>query len=174
MARSPRQLALGLAALVVLLDQVSKWLIVTVVMQPPRVVEVTGFFNLVLTYNTGVSFGLAAGSAAWVLILVSLAIVAGLLVWLRTQDHPVPALAIGAVIGGALGNVLDRLHAPGVIDFLDVHGALLDFWPLYGRWPTFNLADSAITLGVAALIVDGLFLEAARSKNDPTGRHRDV
>ena len=174
MAWSPRQLALGLAALVILLDQVSKWLIVAVVMQPPRIVEVTGFFNLVLVHNTGVSFGLGAGSAAWILILVSLAIVAGLLVWLRSQEHLLPALAIGAVIGGALGNVIDRLHAPGVIDFLDFHGLLFDFWPLHGRWPAFNVADSAIVLGVVALVLDGLFLEAARSKNDATGTHRDV
>lgn len=174
MTRLPRQLALGLAALVILLDQVTKWLIVAVVMQPPRVIEVTGFFNLVLVHNTGISFGLVAGSAAWALIALSLAIVAGLLYWLREQKHLVPALGIGAVVGGALGNVIDRLHAPGVIDFLDFHGALFNFWPLYGRWPAFNVADSAISLGVVALVVDGLFLEAARSRKEAKGRHRDA
>ena len=117
-------MALGLAAAVLLLDQLTKWLIVAVVMQPPRVVEVTGFFNLVLTHNTGISLGMWSGASAWkpwVLSGLALAIVAGLLVWLRRQVRTLPAAAIGLVVGGAIGNVIDRWHAPGVIDFLDFH-----------------------------------------------------
>ena len=74
--------------MVFVLDQASKWLIVDVVMADrAAAIELTGFFNLVLVYNTGVSFGLGAGSAAWVLVGISLAIVAGLVVWLRRQDR---------------------------------------------------------------------------------------
>ena len=170
MARwSKTQLALGLAALVILLDQVSKWWVVAVVMQPPRIIEVLPSFNLVLTYNTGVSFGLGSGSSAWILIGLSLAIVAGLLFWLRSQDRSLPSVGLGLVIGGALGNVIDRLYAPGVIDFIDFHGFLFDFPPLYGHWPAFNLADSAITIGVGLLIFDGLFLDPAGRKTGTVG-----
>jgi len=109
-----------------------------------------------------VSFGLGAGSAVWVLVGISLAIVAGLLVWLRQQERRWPAWAIGLVVGGALGNVIDRLHAPGVVDFLDFHVA---GW----HWPAFNLADSAITIGVAMLVIDGLFLERSHAKTPETG-----
>jgi len=66
------------------------------------------------------------------------------------------------VVGGALGNVIDRLHAPGVVDFLDFHA--------FGwHWPAFNLADSAITIGVAMLIIDGLFLERSEVKTRQSG-----
>lgn len=167
--RARIQIALALGALVLLLDQFTKWLIVAIVMQPQRVVEVTGFFNLVLTHNTGVSFGLGSGSSAWILIGLSLAIVVGLLFWLRSQDRNLPSLGLGLVIGGALGNVIDRIYAPGVIDFLDFHGFLFNFPPLYGHWPAFNVADSAITIGVGLLIFDGLFLDPAGSKTGTVG-----
>jgi len=154
------QLGLAIAALVILLDQLSKWLILAVVMQPPRVIEVTGFFNLVLTLNTGVSFGLLGGDATWrpwILSGLSLVIAAALLVWLRRQRHWLPALAIGLIVGGAIGNVVDRLRFGGVVDFLDFH---LAGW----HWYTFNLADSAISVGVVLLLADGLFPQAGRGK----------
>jgi len=154
-ARRALGLALVVGAAVMALDQAVKWLMIGYVMQPPRVIEVTGFFNLVLTYNTGVSFGLFRGAGpwrAWILVAVALAVVAGLLAWLGRQPRPQPllAVAVGVVVGGALGNVIDRLHGPGVIDFLDFHVA---GW----HWPAFNLADSAIALGVGLIVLDGLF-----------------
>ncbi len=156
-------LALALAAVVLVLDQASKWVILTQVMDPPRVVEVTGFFNLVLTYNTGVSFGLLGGAAAawkpWALGGLALAVSAGLLYWLTRQPERLLGLAVGLIVGGALGNALDRAHQPGVVDFLDFH---LAGW----HWPAFNLADSSIFLGVAILVFDGLFRERVRSKNE--------
>ena len=159
MERIRTQIALGLAAAVLLLDQLTKWLIVAVVMQPPRVVEVTGFFNLVLTHNTGISLGMWSGASPWkpwVLSGLALAIVAGLLIWLRRQVRTLPAVAIGLVVGGAIGNVIDRWHAPGVIDFLDVHA--------FGwHWWAFNVADSAISVGVALLVFDGLVLDHEES-----------
>ncbi len=160
MAATRTQLALGLAALVLLVDQVTKWLIVAVVMQPPRVIEVTSFFNLVLVHNTGISLGIWSGESTWkpwVLSGLALAIVAGLLVWLRHQTRMLPSLAIGLIVGGAVGNVIDRWHAPGVIDFLDFHAFGWHYW-------AFNVADSAITIGVVLLVFDGLFLEREKAK----------
>ncbi|MFC4350700.1 signal peptidase II [Fodinicurvata halophila] len=145
--------ALGLAAVVMVLDQASKWYILLGVMQPPRSIEVTSFFNLVLTYNRGVSFGLLAGGNPWqpyLLAALSTVIVIALLYWLRQQTSALTVLAVGLVSGGAAGNVIDRFLHPGVVDFLDFHYA---GW----HWPAFNLADSAIVAGVALLLWDGLF-----------------
>lgn len=154
-ARTALGKALGLAGLVAVLDQATKWFVLLEVMQPPRIIEVTGFFNLVLTYNRGVSFGLLAGGSPWqpyVLSVISLLIVLALLYWLRQQTNVMMILAVGMVSGGALGNVIDRFLHPGVVDFLDFHYA---GW----HWPAFNLADSAIVAGVALLLWDGLFGE---------------
>lgn len=143
----------ALAAAVVLVDQLCKWWIVHRAMDPPRAIEVTGFFNLVLTYNRGVSFGLLDSDAAlgpWLLSGLAVVIVVGLLFWLRGMRGRWPAVAVGLIVGGALGNVIDRLRLGAVIDFLDLHWADL-------HWPAFNLADGAITLGVAVLLLDGLF-----------------
>ena len=152
--------ALGLAALVLLLDQITKWLILAVVMQPPRQIEVLPFFNLVLTFNRGVSFGLFDGSSPWQPWLLSglaLAIVTGLVIWLRRQDRWLPAVAIGLIVGGAIGNVIDRVRIGAVVDFLDVHA--------FGwHWPAFNIADSGVTIGVVLLLLDGLFWSDERGK----------
>ena len=156
------RLALGLAAIILALDQASKWVILSQVMAPPRVVEITGFFNLVLTYNTGVSFGLFGGAEAtwkpWVLGGLAVVVSAGLLYWLARQPERLLGLAVGFVVGGALGNAVDRAHQPGVVDFLDFH---LAGW----HWPAFNLADSSIFLGVVILVFDGLFRGRDRSNN---------
>ena len=144
---------LAVAAAVLVADQASKWLILDTVMQPPRSLEITGFFNLVMVWNPGVSFGMFGDSGEvgrWVLTLFALAISAFLLNWLRQVDRRFPALAIGMVIGGAIGNVVDRVRFGAVADFLDFH--LLGY-----HWPAFNVADSAITVGVAILLIDSLF-----------------
>ncbi len=146
-------LALAAAAAVALVDQLSKWWIVERVMDPPRALEVTGFFNLMLIYNRGVSFGILDSEAAllpWVLSGLAVAIVIGLVVWLRHIEGRWPGIAVGLIVGGAVGNVVDRLRLGAVIDFLDLH------WAGF-HWPAFNLADSAITVGVALLLLDGLF-----------------
>lgn len=155
------RLSLLVAGAVVVLDQASKWAVVELVMQPPRVVEITGFFNLVLTYNTGVSFGLFGGAAAawksWTLSALALAVSGALLYWLRCEPERLLALAVGLIVGGAMGNVADRVRLSAVVDFLDFH---LGGW----HWPAFNLADSAITVGVAFLVFDGLFRARLRRK----------
>jgi signal peptidase II len=150
-----RRLGLGLALAVAVLDQASKWVIVDRVMDPPRFIEVTPFFNLVMVWNRGVSFGMFnSGSpyVAWGLSAVALSIVLGLLVWLYRVRNRLVAVAIGLIVGGAVGNVIDRIvrDQRAVADFLDFHA--------YGyHWPAFNLADSAITLGVVVLLYDALF-----------------
>ena len=166
--QSALKLALALAAVVLVLDQASKWVILAQGISPGQAIEVTGFFNLVLTYNDGVSFGLFSGGTgaawkAWALGGLAVAVSAGLLFWLAREPERLLGLAVGLIVGGALGNALDRAHQPGVVDFLDFHLA-------ESHWPAFNLADSSIFLGVAILVFDGLFRERTRSKN--TDNHK--
>ncbi len=154
------RLALAVAAVALVLDQASKWAIVEFVMNPPRAIEVTEFFNLVLVHNTGVSFGLFGEQTAWkpwALGALAFAISGALLYWLHREPERFLALAVGLIVGGAMGNVVDRVRLGAVMDFLDFH---LGTW----HWPAFNLADSAITLGVAILVFDGLFRGRHRSK----------
>ena len=150
------RLGLAVAAVIILLDQATKLLILHVVMDPPRVIEVTPFFNLVLVWNRGVSFGLFSAESPWtpwVLTAVALAITVVLLVWLRRVDTRLMGVALGLVIGGAIGNVIDRVfqERQAVIDFLD-------FYIGSYHWPAFNVADSAITVGVAFLLIDSLIV----------------
>ena len=161
--RSSIGLRLGLvvAILVIVFDQATTWWIMAMVMQPPRIIPVTPFFNLVMGWNRGISFGLFDGDSAinvWILPLVALAIVAALVVWLRRVQGVWLASAIGLVIGGALGNVVDRLRFGAVADFLDFHVAGY-------HWPAFNVADSGITVGVTMLVLDSLFLGGEKPKN---------
>ena len=151
------RLALAVAAVALVLDQASKWAIEELVMDPPRVIAVTGFFNLVLVHNTGVSFGLFGEQTPWALGALAFAVSGALLYWLRREPERFLALAVGLIVGGAMGNVVDRVRLGAVMDFLDLH---LGTW----HWPAFNLADSAITIGVAFLVFDGLFRERRRSK----------
>jgi signal peptidase II len=150
-----RLTSLGLAAAVVVLalDQISKWWIVAVAMNPLRIWEITPFFNIVLVRNRGASFGFLGGGgewAPWVLTAVALVIGAGLIVWLWRANRAWLAFALGMIIGGAAGNLIDRLRLGAVVDFLDFH--LGDAY----HWPAFNLADSAITVGVVILLADAL------------------
>jgi len=144
---------LGLAVLVIVFDQISKWWIITSVMNPPRVIEVLPFFNLVLAFNQGVSFGLfdtGAGTGQWLLAGVAIAISIGLGVWLARAAHVTVVVALGLIIGGAMGNVVDRFAVGAVVDFLDFHA--------FGHhWPAFNVADTGITIGAAILILESFF-----------------
>ncbi len=153
---------LGTAAAVALIDQAAKWWILEVVMQPPRIIEVTPFFNLMVGWNRGVSFGLFNWDSiynAWVLSLTAAVIVAVLAVWLSRAERLWLGLAIGLVIGGAVGNVIDRVFREqrAVADFLDFHVAGY-------HWPAFNLADTGITLGAVMLVLDSLFAPPEKPK----------
>jgi signal peptidase II len=114
------------------------------------------YFQLVLTCNRGVSFGLfnRMGISGLTFAILAALVIVVLLVWLSRARTTFLAAAVGLVIGGAAGNVIDRMRFGGVIDFLYFHAGS---W----YWPAFNLADSAICLGVAAMLIDGLWLRRA-------------
>jgi signal peptidase II len=159
----PMRRGLSVAALVALLDQLSKWWIVEKVMRPegmpgtpfytPVRIALTPFFDLVMAWNRGVSFGIFNSGGVWNVVVLSglsLVIVAALLGWMRKAASWQLQVALGAIVGGALGNVVDRIRFGAVADFLDVHYAGY-------HWPAFNLADSAITVGAVVLVLDSLF-----------------
>jgi len=146
-------LGLAVAAVVALLDQAAKAWVLNFfdAHAGERLVPVAPMFNLVLTMNRGMSFGLFNDGTANALIFTALAaaIVAALLVWLARTNEALLRCAIGLVVGGAVGNVADRLARGAVVDFLDFHlGAV--------HWFAFNLADAAISVGVALMVIDGL------------------
>lgn len=150
------RLGLVVAATVVVLDQLTKWAILTWL---ERAIALTPFFNLVVVWNRGVSFGMLHSDGAlapWLLSGLALAVVVALLIWLRQVEHPLPAVGLGLIIGGAVGNVIDRVRFGAVIDFLDVHA-------MGWHWPAFNVADSAICIGAALLLVDGLLMHRRHS-----------
>ena len=154
------RLGIGYAIVVTALDQFSKWIILTEVMNPPRVMELTGFFNLVLVGNRGVSFGMLSSDTPWIqpAFAAFAAIVAVFLgIWLHRAENRLLATSLGLVIGGAIGNAIDRLWHGAVIDFLDFHAAGY-------HWPSFNIADSAITVGVIFIVAEGLFAGRKQTK----------
>jgi signal peptidase II len=148
---------LGLAAIVILADQVTKTLIVGA-FQLGDARAVTGYFSLVRAHNTGAAFSFlhdAAGWQRWAFAGLGLA-ASGFIVWM-IRRHPAQKLfcfAVCLIMGGALGNVIDRLLHGYVIDFLQFRFGFLE--PVFhgGYFPSFNLADSAITLGAGCLILD--------------------
>ena len=157
------RLGLLVTAVVLVLDQLSKSWIRVVVMDPPRTIEVTSFFNIVYARNTGVSFSMFRADSQvgqWMLSGLALAIVAGLLVWMRRLKRRWPVIALGLIVGGAVGNVVDRLRLGFVFDFLDF------YWNGY-HFAAFNLADTAITGGVAMLLIDGLSGRTEKAKKAP-------
>jgi signal peptidase II len=139
---------LALATFVVLLDQASKaWVLGSFRLAEHHVV--TPFFNLVLVFNPGASFSFladAGGWQKWFFVVLALGISVWLLSMLRhhAQERLMPA-ALSLILGGAIGNVIDRLRFDAVVDFLDFHLAGY-------HWPAFNVADSAITVGVALML----------------------
>jgi signal peptidase II len=143
----------ALSAVVILLDQATKFLVFRVLMDMEAEMAVLPVFSLVKRYNTGISFSILATDHAigpWVFALLAIVIAVGLLVWLSQTAERLPAVGLALVVGGAIGNVIDRLREGAVLDFLLFHWHEL-------AWPAFNLADSAITIGVALLIYDGVF-----------------
>ncbi len=148
----------GLLALLVLAaDQLTKDWLIDLMRANQGGVEVTPFFNLVMVWNRGVSFGLfssADGDRRWLLILVTAAIVLWLILWLWRARGLLLAVALGGVIGGALGNIVDRIRFGAVADFFDFH---LAGW----HWPAFNFADGAIVAGVFLLLIDSFRPRAA-------------
>ncbi len=161
------RLGLALAAVVMVLDQLSKAWLIGWLAENNGWLPVNGFFNLVMVWNRGISFGmLQSGEAGrWLLAFFSTLVCFGLVFWLRRQTHRVPILALGAVIGGAAGNIIDRVWRGAVADFFDFH--LLGY-----HWPAFNVADSAITIGVAMLLYDSF--RPAAAGDEPGSKSNQV
>ncbi len=148
--------ALFLSAVIIVLDQVTKYW-VQQHFQLYEFLPITSFFNLTLAYNTGAAFSFladAGGWQRWFLAVVAAGMSVFLIVWLRQlrQGQTWQAVALALVLGGAIGNLWDRLAYGYVIDFLDF------YWGSY-HWPAFNVADSAITVGAIMLMIDLLFLQ---------------
>jgi len=155
-----KRLGWGLAGATFVLDQITKWLILDVFSDGPRIIEILPFFNLVLAWNRGISFGLfgaAGGWGPWVLVVVAIVISVVLGFWLAKAETRMTAISLGLIIGGALGNVIDRVRMGAVVDFLDVHS-------LGYHWPAFNVADTGITVGAIILILESLFFPPKTSK----------
>ena len=152
------RLGLPVAAGILVADQVSKWWILEVARLPevghiPLLAAGPFGLDLTMVWNRGVTFGMLASDGPWghiVLALLAAAIAVFLVVWMARAENRLTAIALGAVVGGAIGNVIDRLRFGAVVDFVDAHG-----WGLH--WYVFNVADAAIVCGVVALVADALF-----------------
>ena len=148
---------LGLALIVILLDQLTKTLVISeFALGDSR--TLTSFFNLVRAHNSGAAFSFLADASGWQRwFFVGLGAAASIFIVWMLRAHPTQRLfcfAISTILGGAVGNVIDRLLHGYVVDFLQFHWDWLQ--PVFhgGYFPAFNLADSAITLGAASLIAD--------------------
>jgi signal peptidase II len=174
---SRRLIWLLLSLVIIVTDQLSKWFVVERIIYPainsdkgvgfipwylqePHMTEsisirITSFFNIVMAWNTGVSFslfndmGLMGG---YLLIAIAISITIIFCYWLIRSTHWLYGVGYALVIGGALGNVIDRARFGAVIDFLDVHA--------YGyHWPAFNVADISVVTGIGVLIIVSLFFD---------------
>jgi signal peptidase II len=143
---------LGLAGAVLILDQLTKQAI-THSLSLHEMVEVTPFFNLVLVYNRGAAFSFLSDAAGWQReLFIAIALAASIwIAWLlrKYAAQTMFCVALSLILGGAVGNVIDRLLYGAVVDFLDFHA-------LGYHWPAFNVADSAISCGAVLLIWDAL------------------
>lgn len=148
---------LWLAGCVIVLDQITKQLVVrnfdlfdSVALLP--------VLNLTHMHNTGAAFSILSGAPPWLFVILSLVVAVGILVWLHLNPHGERLMAAGLslILGGALGNAIDRVARGYVVDFIDFH---LGQW----HWPAFNVADSAICIGAAILIIDAFWLSRRRT-----------
>src|SRR4051794_12244642 len=153
----------ALAAAVVVADQATKAMVLGRFSTGERL-ELTGFFNLVLVYNKGAAFSFLSDAAGWQTpLLIGFAVVAiGILGTLivRSPQRRLLCSGLGLILGGALGNLIDRFRHGQVVDFLDFHAGA---W----HWPAFNVADSAITIGAALLIIEGFLHHEGRARAAP-------
>jgi len=148
-----KKLAVPFILILIFLDQVTKWWIINYVMQPIKILPITPFFNIVLTWNSGISFGIFSNQGGFSVIILStlaILIVFFLAVWLVKAENRKLIIGLIFIIGGAIGNIIDRVYHGAVIDFLDFH--INNY-----HWPAFNLADSCIFIGAALIILDSLF-----------------
>jgi len=181
--KPPAQAVFNIAviAFVIICDQITKWMVTEMIIRPenggksidfitwittlPTKVsyaqfEVLPFYNIVMVWNYGVSFGMFNNQStenAFLLVGISLVITFMLLVWMFGSASKHAALGLALAIGGAFGNIIDRVRFGAVIDYIDIHA--------YGfHWPAFNVADSAIVVGIGIVIIHSLFFEKKADK----------
>ena len=147
-------LGLGVAGLTLIADQADKaWMLYVYDIGAKGTVRLAPFFDLILVWNRGVSYGLfpqESGLGRWVLILFALTSTLALLVWLARITSPLAAVCVGLIIGGAVGNAIDRILYGAVADFFSFHA--------FGfEWYIFNVADTAIVAGVIGLLYESVF-----------------
>lgn len=148
--------ALAYASCILIVDQYTKWMILNVIMNPPQIVPVMPLVTFDLHWNRGVTFGLLYNHYKFVpylFALLSMAIIGWLLTWLWRTRHRLVGLGIGLIVGGAIGNVIDRFRFGAVVDFIHV-----SFYP----W-IFNVADSAVVIGVGFLLLESFLTRKTRS-----------
>lgn len=153
---------LFIAIIIIAIDQWSKIYAFSILSElDPPVIEVTSFFNLVMVRNYGVSFGMFnnINNGRIILSLVAILIVLFMMFWLYKSEKKFESLAISFVIGGAIGNIIDRVIIGSVADFLDFH--ISGF-----HWPAFNVADTAICIGVVMLLIDSFFEKKPEGKKN--------
>lgn len=148
-------LGASVAAVACAIDQAHKWWMISIYDMPARQqVRVTPFFDLVMVWNPGISYGLFPQESAlgkYILLALIVAVIVGLFVWLARSESRMTAVALGAIAGGAAGNVVDRI----------VHGAVADFFSFHAfgyQWYVFNLADTAIVAGVAIVLYESVMV----------------
>lgn len=167
----------GLIIDYIIIDQLSKWFILEYlfkgklgqqalvffdwIVSPDRLpftqIEISSFFNLTMVWNHGISFGLFQSGSPWPLIIIAVIISVIFSVWLCRTKSWVEAICLSMVIGGAIGNIIDRLHFGAVADFLDFHA-------MGWHYPAFNLADSFISVGIVILVMNSLFFDRNNKK----------
>ncbi|HUE80429.1 MAG TPA: signal peptidase II [Sphingomicrobium sp.] len=159
-----RQFGFSLALFVFALDQLTKWIVAgPLELQTVRQIEILPIFNLSWTENYGISLGLFNAETEfgrWMLVAVTGAIALGVAIWIGREKQRGDQLALGMVLGGALGNILDRVRFGYVVDFADLHfGAFRPFL-------VFNVADAAISIGVVILLLRAFLIRDERPKEN--------
>jgi len=178
----PQILGLSLIIDIILFDQLSKWWITEYIIRPlidgtpiglgewimnapdrlPAGIStaIMPYFNLTMVWNEGVSFGMLSDAGIWPLAIMAMVISAFLGHWLWKSTSKFEALSLGMIIGGAIGNTIDRFRFGAVADFFDVYVGTY-------HWPAFNIADAAISIGVVLLLIHGVFLDKeGKEKNE--------
>lgn len=148
-AATVRGLGLALALCVVLADQLTKLWVLHRVDFSDGPIRVLPFLDITFVWNRGISYGLfqTEGVGRWILVGLTAVAIVALLVWLMRTRRALVAFGVAAIVGGAIGNLIDRLLYGAVVDFVHLHAG--DF-----SWYVFNIADAAIVVGVVALLVD--------------------
>lgn len=145
-----------ISLVIIILDQLTKFIILNEMVKP-KIISVIPGFNLILAYNTGISFSMFAGNNPYVLSVIALLVCALLAWWMQKETDKWTRIGFTMIIGGAVSNVIDRF----------VHGAVIDFLDFYigsHHWPAFNVADSAICIGAGIVILRSFLTNSEKQK----------